>query len=797
MRKLALVLAILALLLAALVGLLTWQFSGLVTPRLESYLAAHGVDALATSEVQWRFNRLRIQDLRASGAVDDIPFDLQLERVDVGYQWWRLFNGTIDRVTVGHAKLNLDLSVDRDERAPAELAIAPLLPQAWLASLPVSTLLVRDLSATLRLPDQRLLGITGSHWRLAGDDLDAALTLRELEGADGSPAADSLLAMVEVASRRDSPLALSVAISSAGRLVANLALSLSPSTPQVHTSDESLQLTLRGEADHANLVAALETLAAAGHSLAMPMAELPPVSGQSRLRLALSLPARVSGELIDWLLDAGIAGSARHRLAWPDPNLGEVRAQLRYRLAGTPRALELHVDRPLVVEGEVPGLGDALPESFVDWRQGAPFHLEVLPGEPVLLRGADLSLASATARLNLGPEGQHLAVEAEATDLTVSDGAIAARLDAEAILHRHAQPLLAPRLRGTVSQREGAWTLAGEVDEARIGMRGQWWASLAADGGYQLSLDGRAGDLPRLLETAGAILPLDLPLALTEGTGQLRYRLDRNMDGVSGEPLTATQRLGFNVAGMAGLLRGFALEQVSIEGELVEAGHWQSAGDIHLRVGHLNAGVRVDGIDARVRLMPSPSLEQTIWTVASFEARLFGGDARLEAPFAVRVPITATAFNLVLSDWQLSEIFALYADHGLSGSGVLSGRLPVLLGPEGLTIQGGELASQQPGGTIVYDGGAAGNAVASGNQQLDIALRLLRNFQYDTLAARASFVPSGDLMLGLNLAGRNPDEFGGQAVNFNINVEENLFNLLRALQLTDDVIRRLEDRLRR
>ncbi|MCK9467848.1 MAG: YdbH domain-containing protein [Porticoccaceae bacterium] len=817
-RKLAMGLVILALLLAAVVGLLTWQFSGLVTPRIESYLTSYGVESLSTSEVKWRFNRLRIQDIHARGVIEGTPFVLHLEQVDMGYQWWRLFNGAIDSISIGNTHIDLDLSTSDESSSPGtDLEIPPLLPQAWLGSLPVARLTLEAVSGTLRLSDDRVLGLVGSDWELAERELEATLALRELEAGE-APVADTVLLLLDVASRRDKPLEVSIGITNAGRLVANLALSLA-----ADSSWEGLELALHGDVHHRNLYRTLRNLHSAGHPLVAAgdvLDSLPALTGDTRLRLVLQLPAVVTGEMVDWLLDGALQGTVRHRLAWqgwPDPAVGEMQARLSYGLAGSLRDFKIVLRRPATVEGELPDLNTVLPESefFAAWRREAPFRLEVSTDQPIVVSAGELALQAADALITVGPEGQHLAVQAQLADVVVADS-ISGSAKLQLGLHSRGQPLLAAQLDGKVHQADDSWLLSGTIAEDGLALSGQWQGVLTDDGDYRLVLDSHTANLPKALETLGTLTSLDLPVALTAGTGRLHYQLSgvqpenmmergKERVGASSTSLPESlavlppgQRLVLSLSGLTGLVQGVAVNGVALDAVIEENGQWRSVDAIEIKVAQLSAGVAVDDIAAAVRLLPSPSLEQAHWAVDHFEARLFDGAVYLEAPFEVALPLDAsTTFNLVLSDWQLGEIFALYADHGLSGNGIMSGKLPVQLGAEGISIDGGELSGQQPGGMIVYDGGEAGDAAAAGNQQLNVALRLLNNFRYDTLAVRTDFAPSGDLLLGLQLAGHNPDEFDGQAVNFNINVEENLFDLLRALRLSDDVIKRLEDRLSR
>src|SRR5690606_2337747 len=105
MKKIAIGFLILALLVATLVGIATWQFSSLVTPQIERYLRRHGVETLRTSEVEWRFNRLRMNAVEASTNVDGNQLVVQLHNVDIGYQWWQLFDGNIDSIAIERADI--------------------------------------------------------------------------------------------------------------------------------------------------------------------------------------------------------------------------------------------------------------------------------------------------------------------------------------------------------------------------------------------------------------------------------------------------------------------------------------------------------------------------------------------------------------------------------------------------------------------------------------------------------------------------------------------------------------------
>ncbi|MDY0069319.1 MAG: YdbH domain-containing protein [Porticoccaceae bacterium] len=779
MRRLAVAVLVLALLVAALAAVATWQFSTLVTPQIARYLGRHGVESLETSAVRWRFNRLRLARVEASGAVDGHAFTLRLTNLDLGYQWWRLFNGSIDSVAIGRVDFHLALAPPGADSPPLDLDLAALLPAAWLGSLPVARLAVDTLAGQVVLPGGRPVALAGRGWRLAGDGLAASVQLR-----DGA-LADAVL-LLDLQSQGRDPLTAGFGLSSGDRLVASGALT-------VAGAGEWLALSLQGTLAHAGLVAALADLrAAADPPLAIPAGwpdPLPPLAGESRLALDLRLPARLAGAPADWLARGALTGSVHQHLAlaaWPDPGFDALEARLEYRLTAAAEGAEVVFSSPVHIEGRHRGL--TLPAPLEGWRDGFPLSLDLGADGPLRVTEAGLTLAGASLAGTLGPDGEAVGIEATVGPLALGEQGARGEGELTLALRREGRPWLAPELAVEAVAEAGGWRFEGTFREPALTLTGSWRGEVEAAGDYRLDARGRAASLLPGLALAASLAPLPAAVELAAGQGEFRYRLD-------GTPGAApAQRLRFTLAGMTGLLGGVAVEGASLAGGLAHRHRWQSPEDWRLQVPSLRAGVAVEGLDARLALLPSESLAAGRWAVRGLEAALFGGTLALAAPFEVDLPDPETAFTLVLSNWQLGQVAALYADHGLAGAGVLNGTLPVTLTGEGVAIAGGELASAPPGGTIAYGAGAE---VGSGNAQLDMALRLLRNFHYDSLAARADFTTGGDLVLGLRLAGRNPDEFDGRAVNFNINVEENLFDLFKALRLTDEVINRLEKRLQR
>jgi hypothetical protein len=169
--------------------------------------------------------------------------------------------------------------------------------------------------------------------------------------------------------------------------------------------------------------------------------------------------------------------------------------------------------------------------------------------------------------------------------------------------------------------------------------------------------------------------------------------------------------------------------------------------------------------------------------VESLVAGLLGGRIRA-APFRVSIdPITAE-IELSVESVQPGLIPELAEFEAVEVTGKLSGRIPVRIDDETITVEAGRLDSEPPGGVIRYRSGSPPDAGAGG---LALAQRALSNLQYESLASEVSYTEKGDLILKMRLKGINPDMDPLQPVILNLSVENNIPELLKSLQATRDI----------
>jgi len=155
--------------------------------------------------------------------------------------------------------------------------------------------------------------------------------------------------------------------------------------------------------------------------------------------------------------------------------------------------------------------------------------------------------------------------------------------------------------------------------------------------------------------------------------------------------------------------------------------------------------------------------------------------------FAVNEPSNNIMLRPQSIQLQFMVDLAEFEDVELSGS--VSGRIPVTINEKTITVSGGRLESDAPGGIIRYKAGDA----AGLNAEINMVSRALNNFQFDSLTSDVNYTEAGDLKLKMRMSGINPDMDALQPVILNLGVENNIPQLLRSLQAT----RAIEDVLKR
>ncbi|QGZ31851.1 YdbH domain-containing protein [Stutzerimonas stutzeri] len=183
------------------------------------------------------------------------------------------------------------------------------------------------------------------------------------------------------------------------------------------------------------------------------------------------------------------------------------------------------------------------------------------------------------------------------------------------------------------------------------------------------------------------------------------------------------------------------------------------------------------------------------WTTA--DVQLLGGRFWLE-PGNADLSGETQRLNAHLRGLQLPLLLEAYPTEGLSGTGVIDGQLQLQRSAAGVSIEQGSLRAREPGGSLRFRS-AKIQALGQSNPAMRLVTEALDDFHYDLLASDVHYATDGTLDLGLKLHGRNPALEDGRAINFSINLEEDIPALLTSLQLSDRVSetiqRRVQERL--
>jgi hypothetical protein len=158
---------------------------------------------------------------------------------------------------------------------------------------------------------------------------------------------------------------------------------------------------------------------------------------------------------------------------------------------------------------------------------------------------------------------------------------------------------------------------------------------------------------------------------------------------------------------------------------------------------------------------------------------VLGGIINIE-PVTLDIDSATHEISLRIVDIELEQILSLVGRDGLSGSGKLSGNIPLLHLDAAVAIDEGRLKNTTKG-HISYEIGAETSSRLS-----NIAIQALQDFQYDVLDATLNYQANGDYTIHVRLEGRNPELYDGFPVAFNIDLSGSLPELIQASLISRD-----------
>ena len=194
----------------------------------------------------------------------------------------------------------------------------------------------------------------------------------------------------------------------------------------------------------------------------------------------------------------------------------------------------------------------------------------------------------------------------------------------------------------------------------------------------------------------------------------------------------------------------------------------------------LRAGAVVNNINGKIKVVNNSAQAFDI------SGNVFDGVFELDKYTLLKSQQTA---NVTFKDIDASKLITLDDKSGITLMGRLKGWLPLHFSDSGVEVTNGNLLNQGEGKLIISNN-TAFDSVMQQQQELQPVLSLLKNLDIQKLNSTVALNSDGWLNLGVNLQGFNEPQ--QQQVNFNYNHEENVFTLLRALRLSDEITQKVE-----
>jgi hypothetical protein len=271
---------------------------------------------------------------------------------------------------------------------------------------------------------------------------------------------------------------------------------------------------------------------------------------------------------------------------------------------------------------------------------------------------------------------------------------------------------------------------------------------------------------------------------LTEATGTLTVggTISWSSQGVLSDLKVAAQSLAFvspigPVLGLDGQIQLTGLSPLATPpGQQIKAAAVQAAlpmSDLQLRFG-VREGRYLD-------------LENGDLTLANGHVTM--------APTTLDAVAERNSLKLKITDIGLAEVFKLIGLDGLTGTGRLSGEVPVAFANKDFAVEAGKLESQEPG-VVQYTPATPPPSLEGGGKSVELALAALRNFHYDRLVLELDRKLGGDTLVGLHISGKNPDFYGGYPVEFNLSLSGKLDQILIQSLAGYRIPKTLEDQLK-
>ena len=475
------------------------------------------------------------------------------------------------------------------------------------------------------------------------------------------------------------------------------------------------------------------------------------------------------------------AQAAEARLEYPSLDwrmtTSDVRLEINY---GAIRDLPLHLRQVACMRGTRCTFGAALDRTVIDPGLGVSVGMSAdAPGIELSLQDGDWRVVVDAAKLDVdgitGPGDLQAALPVRLDAVTIENGGASVRAGitvAAADVRLLGHDLIVPAISGDFSRSGDNLTLALEVDEHDQALNASVNVTHDLAGAEtRIVLDDAQLDFSaRALSDFVEHWPYDWDIVA--GTWTAGAEISRQSDG--GLEFSAAQALD----GVAGRYQALAFTglttDLAITGE-----RWppERALPVSLSLDLLEVGFPIEDLEADLKIDAGPGLV----AVERLDMETLGGRVAVD-PFVFDPAATTRQVVLRPESVQLQLMADLANLPALEVSGSVSGVVPITIDPDGITIEGGRLIGDPPGGAIRYQVTGCTEEVMRTRSGLAYARCVLTDYEFDSLTSDLSYGEDGNLVLEMRLTGVNPQYDPEQPVNLNPKLETNVMDLIRSLQ---------------
>ncbi|WP_444901956.1 YdbH domain-containing protein [Microbulbifer sp. SSSA007] len=337
---------------------------------------------------------------------------------------------------------------------------------------------------------------------------------------------------------------------------------------------------------------------------------------------------------------------------------------------------------------------------------------------------------------------------------------------------------MTPTLTGVFSLNGDKIEGKSQLNAGALRLDSNWYHNIEqATGNIHFSLPEVEFTTNNPLSKAVQGLPLDIVSGAFSANGNVSWPL---------QPKNSFKLILTNIAAVYG--ESFA---TGVEGTILlenDEEHWFTPKPQPLSIRSINAGLTLD----KVLFSLSLDREQDL-SLRDFSAEFLDGELRSEALTWNLADKTRSSI-LSAKNVSLEQLAQETESENFEAGGHLDLVIPIITGPDGITVKHGHLEAVEPGGRLRYYG-AFSPQILSGNPQLKLIANALEDYDFRTLEGSMEYPPSGDLQLSLKLVGRSDSVDSERDLIINLNLENNIPAMLRSLQASRDLTEALEKQL--